>query len=246
MSVSTSCALDGHALLALWEDALAQPEALRGDAVLRHACGEDTPALTLGERNRQLAALHSQLFGRGLDLLSHCPSCGTVAQFSGDCAALIDEGRAAQGEPPLRIEADGYTLAFRLPGAADVQAAAAQGEGEVFARHLLERCVLACTRGGAPCAPHALPLAVLDRLSQRIEALDPAASVSFALACPHCTARWDARLDFGGLLWMKLQAAAERLLLDIDTLARSYGWSESEVIALSPTRRAAYLQMAAP
>jgi hypothetical protein len=240
------CALDGHALLALWEGALAQPDALRGDAVLRHACDEDTPALTLGERNLRLGALHARLFGRGLDLLSHCPACGTAAQFSGDCAALLDQSRAAQGGAPHRVEADGCVLSFRLPGPMDVQAAAAHGDGDVFARHLLQRCVLACTRDGEPCAPHDLPLAVLDRLSQRIEALDPAACVSFALACPQCATRWDARLDLGGLLWRKLQAAAERLLLDIDTLARNYGWSESDVIALSPTRRAAYVQMATP
>lgn len=242
-----ACALDGHALLALWEGALAQPDALRGDAVLRHACDEDPPALTLGERNLRLGTLHAQLFGRGLDLLSHCPACGTVAQFSGDCAALLDS-RAAQGGAPHRIEADGWVLSFRLPGPVDVQAAAAHGDGngDVFARHLLERCVLACTCDGEPCAPHDLPLAVLDRLSQRIEALDPAACVSFALACPHCAARWEARLDLGDLLWRKLQAAAERLLLDIDALARNYGWSEYEVIALSPTRRAAYVQMATP
>jgi hypothetical protein len=78
-----------------------------------------------------------------------------------------------------------------------------------------------------------------------MEALDPAASVSFALTCPQCATHWDARLDLGHLVWQKVQAAAERLLLDIDTLARTYGWTESEVIGLSPTRRAAYVQMAA-
>lgn len=239
-------ALDGHALLALWEGALAQPESRRGDAVLQLACAEEAPACTLGQRNLRLAALHAHLFGRGLDLLSHCPGCGTVAQFSGDCAALLDDAGAAPDEAPHRIEADGFTLAFRLPAGADVQAAAEMGGGEVFARHLLERCVLDCTRQGEPCEPHDLPLAVLDRLSQRMEALDPAARVSFALACPHCASRWDAQLDLGGLLWQKLQAAAERLLLDVDTLARHYGWSEAEVIAMSPTRRAAYVQMAAP
>mgnify|MGYP001788484044 CR=1 FL=1 len=39
--------------------------------------------------------------------------------------------------------------------------------------------------------------------------------------------------------------AAERVLLDVDALARCYGWTESEVLRLSPTRRAAYLQLAA-
>jgi hypothetical protein len=32
-------------------------------------------------------------------------------------------------------------------------------------------------------------------------------------------------------------------LLDVDALARAYGWSEPQVLALSATRRAAYLQL---
>jgi hypothetical protein len=91
----------------------------------------------------------------------------------------------------------------------------------------------------------ALPPAVLDAISRRMEQLDPAASLSFAVACPQCGCEWDARLDLGELVWRKLQAAAERLLLDIDALARTYGWTEREVLSISPTRRAAYVQMAA-
>ena len=77
-----------------------------------------------------------------------------------------------------------------------------------------------------------------------MQALDPGAELSFALACPHCATPWTAALDLGELLWRKLRDAAERLLLDVDALARAYGWSEPEVLALSPLRRAAYLQMA--
>jgi hypothetical protein len=42
-----------------------------------------------------------------------------------------------------------------------------------------------------------------------------------------------------------VQAAAERVLLDVHALARAYGWTESEVLRLTPARRSAYLQMAA-
>lgn len=237
--------LDGDALLTLWERALAQPLAARGDALLQSAANDAAPARTLGERNARLANLHARLFGRELDLLSHCPACGTVAQFSGDCDVLAGEGRGDAITISHHLAADGYSIEFRLPDGVDVLAASAHDAEDAFARHLLERCVLTCTCDGLPCAPRDLPLAVLDTLSQRMEALDPAASVSFALACPQCTTHWDARLDLGQLVWQKLQAAAERLLLDIDTLARTYGWTESEVIGLSPTRRAAYIQMAA-
>ena len=81
-------AIDGETLLALWEGVLAQPAAARGDALLQTAASNAAPACSLGERNARLAGLHAQLFGLELELLSHCPACGTVAQFSGDCAAL--------------------------------------------------------------------------------------------------------------------------------------------------------------
>ena len=90
---------------------------------------------------------------------------------------------------------------------------------------------------------HELPMPVLDALSRHMEALDPGAGVSFALVCPQCGTCWDAQLDVGELVWQKLRAAAERLLLDVDALARAYGWTEPEVLRLSPVRRAAYLQM---
>ena len=67
--------------------------------------------------------------------------------------------------------------------------------------------------------------------------------VSFALECPDCGHRWPAPVDVAEALWMEVQRAAERLLAEIDALARAYGWSEEEIVSLSPVRRAAYLQL---
>ena len=119
----------------------------------------------------------------------------------------------------------------------------AQAVDDDFAQRLLDRCVLACTCDGEHFAARELPARVLDALSQHMESLDPGASVSFALDCPQCAAHWQAPLDVGDMVWQKVRAAAERVLLDIDALARAYGWTEREVLRLSPMRRAAYLQM---
>jgi hypothetical protein len=100
-----------------------------------------------------------------------------------------------------------------------------------------------CRHGASEVAVRELPAPVLDALSQQLEKLDPGASVSFAVVCPQCASHWDAPLDVGEIVWQKVRAAAERLLLDIDMLARTYGWTESEVLRLNPLRRAAYLQM---
>lgn len=238
---------DTQALLTLWECALGQPAGVRDDALLRASFEGAEPARTLGERNARLMELHARLFGREIELLSHCPVCHTVAQFSGNCDALAAQmWPRLDDAPPHRLEAQGHVIEFRMPDSADIAIASADegDEGdEGFTQRLLDRCVRACTCEGTDVPVRQLPVPVLDALSQHMETLDPGASVSFALDCPQCATHWQAPLDVGDMLWQKVRAAAERVLLDIDTLARAYGWTEREVLRLSPVRRAAYLQM---
>jgi hypothetical protein len=235
---------DAEALLTLWECALGQPAGARDDALLQASFDGAETVRTLGERNARLMELHARLFGREIELLSHCPACGTVAQFGGNCEALAAQmWPGLDNTPPHRLEACGHQIEFRLPDSADIAIASGEEGDEDFTQLLLDRCVLACIREGDHVPVRELPAPVLDALSQRMEALDPGASVSFALDCPRCATRWQAPLDIGEMVWQKVRAAAERLLLDIDVLARAYGWTEREVLRLNPLRRAAYLQM---
>lgn len=239
----TGAELDGDALLTLWECTLGQPPQARDEALLQAQSEGVSPPQTLGERNARLIDVHARVFGRELALLSHCVQCGTAVQFSTDCESLAARNPAPDACTSHRLQVHGHLIEFRLPTHTDIAAVSSARAEDDFVLQLLERCVLACTRDDASVPVGALPEAVLDALSQRMEALDPAASVSFAVACPHCDAQWEARLDVGQLVWQKIQAAAESLLLDIDALARAYGWTEREVLQLNPLRRAAYLQM---
>ena len=235
---------DTEVLLTLWEGALGQPASARTDALLQASFANIEPVRTLGERNARLMELHSRLFGREIELLSHCPACHTVAQFSGNCDALATlMGPGPADAPPHRLQAQGHVIEFRMPDSADIAIASSVEGGEDFVQLLLDRCVLACTREGTDVPVCQLPEPVLDALSQQMDTLDPGASVSFALDCPQCATHWQAPLDLGEMLWQKVRAAAERVLLEIDMLARAYGWTEREVLGLSPLRRAAYLQM---
>ena len=252
--------LDAEALLRLWECGLGQPPGARDDALLRALSEDIEPALTLGECNTRLVALHADLFGRELELMSHCPACGTVVQFTADCEALAAQMQpSSENAEPHRLEAQRHIIEFRLPNSADIASASATVTAtttriatladdedtftDAFTQALLDRCVLSCTLDGATVPTHEVPATVLDALSQHMEMLDPGASVSFALACPQCATRWQAPLAIGEWVWQKVRAAAERVLLDIDVLARAYGWTEREVLRLNPLRRAAYLQM---
>jgi hypothetical protein len=236
---------DAVTLLSLWERGVSLADVDRADSLLQALDVDASRPLTLGARTVRLLDLHARLFGPHADLVSHCPACGAQAQFAVDCTELAAQIHPGDPVGPHSLSVDGLEIAFRLPTSADVATASNHSDEEAFVHRLLEQCVLACSRHGEAVAPHAWPPAIVDALSNRIESLDPGANVSFALQCPGCEAHWRAPLDCGRLVWQKVQAAAERLLLDIDALARAYGWTEPDVLALSPIRRAAYVQMIA-
>ena len=233
-------AVDARELLALWERVGATSRAERSDALLGAQC--EAPPSSLGLRNAALVALRARLFGNVQPLRGNCVRCGAVAEFVVDCAALSQALLPARdAAQPQLLAIDGHRVEFRVPDVGDWREACAAKE---FVVAMLGRCVTRCERDdGTPCAPEDLPASAADALSRRMEELEPGATVGFELACPECGARWTAQMDVGDALWTELQSRAERLLLDIDALARAYGWTEPQVLALSDTRRAAYLQL---
>lgn len=218
-------------VLDLWERGVGLDRWQRDDALL----ADDAPR-GLGARNAALLALRNTLFDRAWSLTSSCPACGTGCEFEVDSVALAEQLRLP-GEPAVPFEWGGRSLAARAPTVDDLRAISRAADRASAVRALLARCVegdldLAAADDGA-----------IDELGQRLERLDPAAVVGFQLNCPACRHEWSAMLDVGEALWSELQRSAERTLGEIDSLARAYGWTEAEVMQLSPTRRAAYLQL---
>ncbi|MCA8929894.1 MAG: hypothetical protein KDC18_17680, partial [Alphaproteobacteria bacterium] len=78
-----------------------------------------------------------------------------------------------------------------------------------------------------------------------VESLDPLAAIVFALTCPECGTAFETPFDPPAFVWQELAAVASRLLWEVDQLARAYGWPEADILALSPLRRRAYLEIAA-
>lgn len=233
---SSPGSLESERLL-LWEHAARVGAQLRADALLNFT-GQVPQAI--GARNAALLALQARLFGSAWPLRCDCPECGCTCDFVVDSARLSAEITAAAGSPYLLAEhellVEGETVRFRLPSIDDVRAIPSGVPIESALATLLSRCVL------HPQIEHLSELARLA-VSQRMEALEPAASLTFEVKCPDCGNTWSAAVDVASVLWSELQVAAERTLLEVDALARAYGWSEAEVLSLSAIRRAAYLQL---
>jgi hypothetical protein len=229
-------------LLQLWEAGATASQADRDEALLSLFGG--IAPVALSGRNAALLRMRSQLFGRAQKLRCNCPDCGAATEFSVDCEVLAQSAQTAVAPCPDPLSCEGYLIHFRLPDATDVSAAAGLSDMP-FENALLSRCVTRAERDGqAACAIEDLPESVIEQLSARMEELEPGAAISFEVTCPECDGTWTAPMSVGAILWAELQAHAERLMLDVDLLARSYGWTEAGILEMSPARRAAYLQLA--
>lgn len=221
-------------VLDLWEQGVGLDRWRREEALL---AASGTPPRGLGARNAALLGLRNAHFHGSWPMRSTCPECGAEAEFGVDSAELA--ANLANSAPDERQEFDwhGRTITARAPTADDLRAVARVGQPPDIARALLARCI-----DGADLAD--LDDAAIEELGDRLESLDPGATLQFDLTCPDCAHVWPALVDVADAVWRELRGFAERLLLEVDALARVYGWTEQQVLALSPTRRAAYLQLA--
>jgi hypothetical protein len=82
-------------------------------------------------------------------------------------------------------------------------------------------------------------------LEATVECRDLAVSPpdAFELTCDACGTRSSSAFDIRTFFWRELAARARHILLGVHELARAYGWRESEVLSLSPTRRQRYLEL---
>ena len=225
-----------------WQDPVERALVLAAAADADPTRPDELAALPVGRRDTRLLALHAALGGRALGATAPCPACGEHAEFEVDPEALL--ARTAEPAPCAPVETSGFSVGWRLPDSVDVAAAAAAADAATAERVLLERCVTAAGGPDGEVDAAALPADVRAALARAMAESDPLAEVLVALSCPACETAFAADLDLSAFVWAELRVHAQRLLREVDVLARAYGWTEAEVLALDDRRRAAYLELA--
>jgi len=145
--------------------------------------------------------------------------------------ALLE--RKGEVREPATIDVGGRLISWRPPDSRDVAAAAKADDVAEAERVLLERCV------GALDLTDEQRRAVTAAMAEA----DPLAEVLVDMECPACGEPFVADLDVAQFVWAEVRARALGLLRDVDALARAYGWTEEQVLALGDTRRGAYLEL---
>lgn len=203
------------------------------------ASWEELCRLPIGERDRRLLALREAMLGERLPCYVACPACGQGLELTlrtGELRVVAPEVEGELAWQELRA-------IVRPPDSLDLAAAVKAGTPDAALRVLLERCAV-IQRGEETIAAEGIPPPLVEAIAARMAALDPGAELMLAMTCVECRHAWHPRLDIAEYLWSELAGRAQGVLRDTALLARTYGWSEAEILALSELRRHAYLELA--
>jgi hypothetical protein len=241
--------LSDSELLTIWERGLRQPQSRRALTMLAMALPalplESLERLSIGQRDASVLALRELTFGPSLNAVASCPDCGErleVAFQAGDVRAApeLDEPGSAADE--FDLEHSGYQVRFRPPNSLDLEAASERFD-ENGCQSLLQRCILDIKQEGEARSFDSLPAEAREALVAQMSRVDPQADVQLGLSCPACQHQWSATFDVVSFFWKEIEAWAYRILRQVHALASAYGWSERDILAMSPWRRQFYLEM---
>jgi hypothetical protein len=203
---------------------------------------DEIAGLPVGDCDALLLALHAATFGPHLDGLSRCQKCGEAVEFALPVAALPEPVEPRFGPPAFQLlDAGAWKVEYRLPDSRDLAAAAAAATVADARALLAGRCVRSATGPDGATVEGSLPEGVLSALAAEIAARQPWADIEVALACPACSASWSVPLNLATFVWDEIAAEARRLVHEVDRLARTYGWRETDILAMTPARRRTYL-----
>jgi hypothetical protein len=238
--------LTASELLTVWERGLNQPLQQKTLNLLSLACPEiDSEAvakLSIGERDARLLLLREWTFGSRLMNMADCPRCSERVEWETNIEDIrLQDPQPQNSSKEFTLDVDDFRIRFRLPNSIDISTVFADWGEQSDPARLLARCILDTHCDGEACGFDNLPDKVLKALCRRIEEEDPQADIRMALICPNCGHPWETQFDLESFFWIEINNWAERLLQTVHKLARAYGWSERDILNMSPVRRQLYL-----
>jgi len=245
-------------LLTAWERALGQSSTQQAlvllAAVYPERSMEQLAQWSVGKRDACLLTLRERLFGTQLNGVTVCPQCRQRIELAFNVSDLRVEPSMTDpiipGDEIMMLAAEGYRVQFRLPNTLDLEAIENSADVNQIREQLLHRCITSVVRDGAEEGeeepvnnPPQLPTTLVDAIAERMGEADAKADTRIALSCPDCNHEWFSTFDIATYLAGEIYSWAKSLLREIHSLARAYGWREADILAMTPRRRRAYLEL---
>lgn len=232
-------------ILGIWEGGLDQSPVQHGIDLLGLARPEGSPEdlakLSIGDRDRILLILREQIFGPKLVCLTNCPSCAERLEMTLGVEDILS--KPLDSDADMRIGMDGIEVKFRLPNSLDLIAIEENQDMSRARQILVERCIVEVSQNGEKMPSDQLPVKIADAVEDMMEKIDHQSNVNLDLTCPVCGNKWEAAFDIVSFFWSEIDAWAKCVLQEVHVLALAYGWSERDILDMSPFRRQVYLDL---
>jgi hypothetical protein len=231
-------------LLEAWDAARATPDLARGAVVLAATTDRDADELVdlpISELATLALRIQRDAYGDVLDVLMRCEGCDELLDVPLSLSDLLERGSpSAPLSLPRSVEHSvaGHVVEVRTPTTRDLMDASSADDPAAL---VLDRCVVV-DRGAL--ATQDLSDTLVASVEDILEQMAAPALSTLVAPCPECGERATGVLDPGELLWQAVDTRAPALLAEVAYLAAAFGWSQDAILALSPARRAAYLELA--
>lgn len=235
---------DAAEILRIWEDG-ARATATQRSANLLAAVFPDLPpaelaGVNVGRRDAWLIALRQAMIGDAASGYAVCPRCQEAVEIEFDVSRLrIPEPETVES----RLSIDGYVIDYRPIAIRDLLRLGWSQDVEAARMALVQAAVRGAWKNGRLVDARELPEAVIEALGEAVRERDPQSEIAIRLGCPACGHSWRVHFDITHFFYKELATRARRTLDEVRQLAKGYGWSESDILGMTPVRRKAYLDL---
>ncbi len=195
--------------------------------------------LSIAARIGGLLAIQAATTGADELLLTvRCPrpDCAEPMEVGLSMTALLDLAREAEQETETTVDlAASGRLRLRRPTGVDQRlwrqatyADPEEAETAVLASLLVDGTLVPADKAAAGAA---------------LQSFDPLSCFEIDVACPSCAIQADIPVDLESVLLSELSRVQTRFIVQIDRLARRYGWGEGAILAIPEWRRRRYLAL---
>jgi hypothetical protein len=205
--------------------------------------------MTIGDRVAILLHLRKISFGNVAQLETRCLACQESIASDLDISELVKHAQVQPEVEYYNIKFEEYSVWARLPCGRD-QGSIVQVEDHAsdattsnldHARQIVKMCV---TRS-IPDLPEDLPNDLVQKISTKLEVLDPLANISLNMICPFCSHSFKMPFFVEHFLFQEIMMRQQQLEQEIHWLAFYYHWNENEILSLPITRRKRYVELIA-
>ena len=234
--------LTDNNLLQVWEKGRSQTPIYRSIYLLSllypNFTIEELLSFSIGERDAGLLYLRGVYFGTILQHATDCPECKEKIEWETPLELL--QLQALKQDTSVRffnLTCQEKTLKIRLPNSQDLLQLLAIEKEVVAIDSLMTNCIIDMD------FTTKVPEQTKKEAFAKMAELDPQADINMDIVCPACQHHWLLNFDIIRYLWEEINDWAFRLLQEVALIAKTFGWSEKDILDMSRFRRNLYLNM---